>query len=47
MKKVFAILMVVSVLGAMIGCSGGEKTEEPAATAGAATAGATTADAAK
>jgi hypothetical protein len=40
MKKIFAILMVVSVLGAMIGCSG-EKTDDAAATAGA-TAGATT-----
>jgi hypothetical protein len=46
MKKVFTILMVVSVIGAMIGCSGEAKPEEGAATAGAATAG-TTADAAK
>jgi hypothetical protein len=38
MKKIFAILMVVSVLGAMIGCSKAE--EAPADTAGA-TAGAT------
>ena len=40
MKKIFAILMVVSVLGVMIGCS---KAEEPAAgtTGAAATAGTT------
>lgn len=36
MKKIFAILMVVSVLGAMIGCSKAEETpaETPATTAG-------------
>ena len=35
MKKIFAIMMVVSILGAMIGCS---KAEEPAADGGAAPA---------
>jgi hypothetical protein len=36
MKKIFAILMVVSVLGAMIGCSKpAEETAAPATTAGA------------
>lgn len=40
MKKIFAILMVVSVLGMMVGCGPKEEAAtEPAATAGATTAG--------
>ncbi|MCC7229530.1 MAG: hypothetical protein IT203_03985 [Fimbriimonadaceae bacterium] len=39
MKKIFAILMVVSILGAMIGCS---KAEEPAADGGTTPAAGTT-----
>jgi hypothetical protein len=36
MKKILAILMVVSVLGMMVGCAPKEETPaEPAATAGA------------
>ena len=43
MKKIFAILMVVSVLGMMVGCGPKEEAAaEPATTAGAATAGAET-----
>lgn len=38
MKKIFAILMVVSVLGAMIGCSKAEEgADAPATTATTAT----------
>lgn len=44
MKKIFAILMVVSVLGMMVGC--GPKEEAAAETTGGATAGAATAGAA-
>ena len=40
MKKIFTILMVVTVIGAMVGCKGEEAPADPAA------APATTADAA-